>query len=66
MLITGPDSGNVAAFAAEGDHGLVLGDEHELEAMFESGEILRLARASRQPRLFELQFSKLTAELVAA
>lgn len=65
-VITGPDSGNVAAFAAEGDHGLVLGDEHELEAMFESGEILRLARANRQPRLFELQFSKLTAELVAA
>lgn len=65
-VVTGPDSGNVAVFAAEGDHGLVLGDERELEALFNSGEILGLARAQRAPRLFDLQFSKLTAELVGA
>lgn len=65
-VVTGPDSGNVAAFAADGDHGLVLRDERELEAMFESGEILRMARAVRQPGLFDLKFSKLAAELVVA
>jgi hypothetical protein len=65
-VVTGPDSGNVAAFAAGDDHGLVLGDERELEAMFESGEILRLARVNRRPQMFDLQFSKLTAELVGA
>jgi hypothetical protein len=65
-VLTGPDSGNVAAFAADGAHGQVLQDERELEALFESGEILRMARAIRQPRLFDLTFSKLAAELVAA
>lgn len=65
-VVTNPDSGNVAAFAADGDRGLVVGDERELETLFESGEILRLARAARQPPLFELKFSELVAELVAA
>ncbi|MET3527144.1 hypothetical protein [Phenylobacterium koreense] len=65
-VLTGPDSGNVAAFAAASGHGLVLVDERELEAQFESGEILKLARAARKPALFDLEFSKLTAELVGA
>lgn len=65
-VVTSPDSGNVAAFTADGDHGLVVRDERELEAMFESGEILRMSRAVRQPSLFDLKFSKLAAELVAA
>ncbi|PZQ64166.1 MAG: hypothetical protein DI570_06345 [Phenylobacterium zucineum] len=53
-IVTGPDSGNVAAFVEAGDHGAVLADEAALLAAFESGEILRLARRTRQPRLYDL------------
>ncbi|WP_312163924.1 hypothetical protein [Phenylobacterium sp.] len=63
-VVTGPDSGNVAVFARE--HGLLLDDERALEALFESGEILKLARARRGAALYDLAFSKLTAELVEA
>lgn len=65
-VVTGPDSGNVAAFASKPQHGIVLADETELEAAFESGAILQLARGARRAPLFDLAFSKLTAELVAA
>lgn len=65
-VVTGPDSGNVAVFAAHEEYGLVLPDEHQLEAWFESGEILKLARARRNPKIYDLSFSKLTAELVEA
>nr|QQZ49897.1 hypothetical protein JKL49_24860 [Phenylobacterium glaciei] len=61
-VITGPDSGNIAAFTREG-HGLVLPDERSLIAMFESGEILTLARSLRQPPLYNMEFSNLTADL---
>ena len=63
-VLTGPDSGNVAAFVREGGHGAVLDDEYALEALFDSGEILRLARAERGAQTFDLAFSKLSAELV--
>jgi hypothetical protein len=62
-VLTGPDSGNVAAFAAQG-HGLVLPDAQTLEAWFESGEILQLARAARGARTHDMTYSSLTAELV--
>lgn len=65
-VVTGPDSGNVAVFASEAEHGVVLPDEHQLEAWFESGEILKLARAARNPKTYDLSFSKLSAELVEA
>ena len=65
-VVTGPDSGNVAVFASQGEYGVVLPDEHQLEAWFESGEILKLARAHRNPKIYDLSFSKLTAELVEA
>ncbi|WP_340645933.1 hypothetical protein, partial [Phenylobacterium sp.] len=64
-IVTGPDSGNVAAFTREGGHGLVLPDEAALTAMFESGEILSLARALRRPPLYDMEFSNLTADLIA-
>ena len=64
--MTGPDSGNVAVFAAQDEHGVVLPDEHQLQAWFESGEILKLARAARHPKPYDLSFSKLSAELVEA
>ncbi len=53
-VITGPDSGNVAAFVERGGHGAVIPDEAALMAAFESGEILALARRRRRPRLYDL------------
>ncbi len=65
-VVTCPDSGNVAVFASDAEHGVVLPDEHQLLSWFESGEILKLARARRNPKTYDLSFSKLTAELVEA
>eukprot|EP01036_Dinobryon_divergens_P048976 gene48976-65663_t len=53
-IVTGPDSGNVAAFVAEGEHGLVLDGEAKLHAAFQSGIILQLARAQRRPMVYDL------------
>jgi hypothetical protein len=65
-VLTGPDSGNIAAFAAEGGHGRVLADEAELAALFESGEALALARAVRCAPTYDLAFSALTVDLLEA
>lgn len=65
-VITGPDSGNIAAFVAEQGHGEVLPTEDALRAAFASGEIARLARAKRKPRLYDLKFSGLTVDLLQA
>jgi hypothetical protein len=63
-VITGPDSGNVAAFVQDGRHGLVLADEAALAAAFESGDVVELARARRRPQLYDLAFSALTVDLL--
>ena len=63
-LLTRPDSGNIAAFAADGGHGRVLADEAELTALFASGEALTLARAVRRPQHYDLAMSALTADLL--
>lgn len=63
-VVTGPDSGNVAAFVASGGHGRVLADEAALTRAFETGEILELARAARRPQLYDLEHSALTLDLV--
>ena len=62
-VLTGPDSGNVAAFVAETGHGRVLPDETALTTAFESGAILELARAKRRPMLYDLAYSALTLDL---
>ena len=62
-VITGPDSGNVAAFVRDGGHGAVL-DEAALAEAFESGEVLKLGRATRRPALYDLDFGALTADLL--
>ncbi|WP_293676637.1 hypothetical protein [uncultured Phenylobacterium sp.] len=62
-VVTGPDSGNVAAFVEATGHGQVLADEAALRAAFETGEVRRLARANRQPMLYDLAFSALTLDL---
>jgi hypothetical protein len=64
-VVTSPDSGNVAAFVQSGGRGLVLADEAALDAAFASGEILALARSARRPQIYDLEFSGLTADLVA-
>lgn len=62
-VITGPDSGNVAAFVTETGHGEVLGDEAALGEAFGTGAILQLARARRKPMLYDLTYSALTLDL---
>lgn len=62
-VVTGPDSGNVQAFVREGGHGWVLPDEAALAQAFEDGAIGKLGRASRKPRLYDLEFSNLTVDL---
>jgi hypothetical protein len=62
-IITGPDSGNVAAFVAQGCHGRVLADEGALTTAFQTGSILELARAQRRPMLYDLSYSALTLDL---
>ncbi|HEX5377851.1 MAG TPA: hypothetical protein VFW47_04725 [Phenylobacterium sp.] len=63
-ILTGPDSGNVAAFVAEEGRGRVLADENELAALFESGEALSLSRALRRPQAYNLTPSALTVDLL--
>jgi len=63
-ILTGPDSGNVAAFVAETGLGRVLPGEAELEALFESGEALELSRRHRRAQAFDLSFSSLTVDLI--
>jgi hypothetical protein len=63
-VITGPDSGNVAAFVAESGEGRVLPTESELSALFADGGVLGLARARRKPQLHDIAFSGLTVDLL--
>ena len=63
-VLTGPDSGNIAAFVEDTGHGLVLPDEDALRRAFETGEIMGLARTHRRPMLYDLAFSALTLDLV--
>ena len=63
-VITGPDSGNVAAFVREGGHGAVLDGEDALASAFDGGDLAGLARAARQPSLYDLAFSALTVDLL--
>lgn len=63
-VITGPDSGNVAAFAADKAVGRVLGDETALAEAFASGEVLALGRARRKAKAYDLAYSGMTADLV--
>ena len=62
-VVTGPGSGNVAAFVSETGHGQVLSGEAALAEAFASGAILQLARARRRPMLYDLIYSALTLDL---
>ncbi|MFM8939495.1 MAG: hypothetical protein ACKOEY_05735, partial [Phenylobacterium sp.] len=65
-ILTGPDSGNIAAFTRAGGHGLVLPDEATLFAQFESGAVRHLSRASRRPELCEIVFGGVSVDLLEA
>lgn len=64
-VITGPDSGNVAAFAADPKRGRVLPTEAALFAAFAAGEVLALGRAVRKAKLYDLAYSGMTGDLIA-
>ena len=59
-VVTGPDSGNVAAQVSAGLPGLTLPDEAALMRLFASGEILSLSRSAREASVRDLVFSALT------
>jgi hypothetical protein len=65
-ILTGPDSGNVAAFTRAGGHGLVLPDEAALFAQFESGAVRYLSRASRNPDICDITYSGMSVDLLEA
>ena len=65
-VVTGPDSGNVQAFVRETGLGWVLPDEAALAAALESGKLAELARARRKPMLYDLAYSAMTVDLLAA
>lgn len=64
-VLTGPDSGNVAAFAADPAVGRVLADEAALADAFASGEVLELRRNARGAKLHDLSYSDMSGELVS-
>ncbi|MFM1959954.1 MAG: hypothetical protein RL588_1471 [Pseudomonadota bacterium] len=65
-ILTGPDSGNIAAFTRAGGHGLVLPDEAALEAQFASSAVLHLSRDSRRPDLCDIAYSGMSVDLLEA
>ena len=65
-VIAFPDSSAVARFAADPARGRVVAGEAELTALFESGEVLTLSRAVRKPPLFDLRYSRMTADFLEA
>jgi hypothetical protein len=60
-VLTGPDSGNIAAQVSGGLAGRLLADEAALVAAFETGEVLSLSRSVRGANVRDLVFSELTA-----
>lgn len=66
MVITGPDSGNVAAVAAERGRGLILADDGALAEAFASGAIQALDRRARAARRYGLVYSGMSADLLGA
>lgn len=58
-------SGNVAAVVRETGKGIVLSDEEELYELFATGDIAALARSNRGVEHFSLEYSNMTADLIA-
>jgi hypothetical protein len=63
-VITNPDAGNVPRFVTETNNGLVAADEQALIGLFERGEVLALARAARGSAVYDLAYSKMSADFM--
>jgi hypothetical protein len=63
-VVTNPDAGNVPRFTVETGNGKVAADDRALTALFESGEVLSLARAIRGERLYSLAYSRMSADFI--
>jgi hypothetical protein len=63
-VVTNPDAGNVPRFTVETGVGKVAKDDHALGELFESGEVLTLARAIRGERLYSLAYSRMSADFI--
>ncbi|GLV23546.1 hypothetical protein TomMM35A_33840 [Sphingobium sp. TomMM35A] len=59
-ILTNKAAGNVCDLAEKTGNGLVLDDEKQLLELFKSGDILKLSRAHRDVRHFDIAYSKLT------
>ena len=62
-IVTGPDSGNIAAFVRAGAAGRVVDSEADLFDAMEAGAFADLSRAARAPVLQDLVFSRMTLDL---
>lgn len=62
-ILTFKDSGNVAAIVQKTGLGSVLDSEADLIALFESGEVLKLATKTRPAKL-TAEFSNMTADFI--
>lgn len=63
-IVTNPSAGNVVDMVNSIGDGVVLKDEAALFAAFESGEILKFARARRRAQQYSLEYSALTLGLM--
>ena len=59
-ILTNKAAGNVRDLVQKTGDGMVLNDEKELLALFESGDVLQLARVQRNVRHFDIEYSQLT------
>ena len=64
VVVTGPDSGNVATFAAGRGRGRVLADATALVDAFETGEIGAMARSRRIVRHYNMVYGDMSLGLV--
>ena len=62
-VITFKDSGNVAAMVKETGFGAVLESEEELDRLFETGDVIKLAAKAR-PTGMSATFSNMTADFI--
>lgn len=63
-VIANPDSGNVPRLIEATGCGAVLADERSLMDLFESRDIGSFSRAARKSLSYDLEYGKLTAELI--
>jgi hypothetical protein len=63
-VVTNPDAGNVPRFTLETSNGAVAKDDHALNELFESGEVLALARTRRGEHLYSLAYSRMSADFI--